>query len=128
MTLKEYDFTKMSKQDSFKAKLANEEVDFGHIKVWQYKAFQKFCLEHGFVSKRENWMGMCREVTSRFVFSYTYNTAAHLPFGWIAVWLTDLTGRKIMGSAYDRVPMRKNYQKDPEYDYVVIRNDMPFAI
>ena len=112
----------------FKAKLANDVVNFGHIKVWQYKAFQEFCLKHNFVAKKDTWMGCARQVQYKFRCGYTYNNAAHLPLGWVAVWISDFLGRNVMGSQQDYVILQRHMQKDPEYDYVLIRNDLPFAI
>ena len=110
----------MNEKDVFRAKLTHPVIEFGHIKVWHRKAFQKFCLKHGFLVRVDGWRDNSVKVGYKFSYGYTYNNALHLPFAWIGVWISDFRNKKVCGSAHDNVLVESGKRANPNFDYVVL--------
>ena len=123
-----YDFRKMSDKDVFQAKLKHDVIDFGHIKFWQRKSFQRFCLKHEFVARVDGWMDHVAVVKHKFAYRYSYNHALHLPFASFGLILSEIIGKPVLGTDYDTVLVERNPRKKREYDYVILRSDGSFSI
>lgn len=123
-TLK-YDFTKMSKQDVFKAKLAHDEIPFGHIPVWKRKAFLNFCVENELLHQPLGWMDFAYLVKHEFTYLTYVSQVRHLPLGRILEWLADVVYKN--GSHYHpfksyvqntSFTMRHRKKDHPESKYI----------
>ena len=84
------DFREMSKQDVFKAKLANQVVNFGYVPRWRMKQFLKFCLQHKFLYHPSTYMDHAFCVEHNFIYRTTVGHIDHMPFGRLLIWVADL--------------------------------------
>lgn len=106
-----YDFRKMTKRDIFKARLANNVIDFGYIPTWRLRAFKKFCVKHGLIHQPTDYVGGAYKVIHEYKYAYTGSNVSHLPLGWAFVLWHEIVGYK---NLYGSNP--------PQNDYVYYSN------
>ena len=85
-----YDFTKMSKQDVFKAKLAHDMIPFDFIPYWRRKRFLKFCIENELITQPRDWLPYAYLVNHKFSYVTSFSKVRHLPFGKILEFISDI--------------------------------------
>jgi len=104
-----YDFRKMTKLDMFKAKLANNVIDFGYIPMWRLKAFKNFCVKNELIYQPTGYWAGAYKVGHEYRYTFTGCKVSHLPLGWAFVLWHEITGYKnLFGS------------NPPQNDYVYV--------
>ena len=107
-----HDFRTMSEKDVFQARLKNEVIDFGHIPVWRFGRFVKFCIKHGLLYQPPTYMNYAYLVKHKFYYARTFSKVSHLPLGNIFIWLCDLFHPR-RGKVYSNYTWREGFTVEP---------------
>ncbi len=117
----------MTKRDIFKARLANNVIDFGRIPTWRLRTFKKFCVKHGLIYQPPGYACGAYKVGHEYKYACTRSKVSHLPLGWAFVLWHEIVGYKNLSGNY---PPQNDYiyysnihvaprgGRRPNYDYV----------